>query len=245
MAVSYSFLNPEPLSCSIQGSNCCILTHIQVSQETGERERECDVAQSCLTLCDPMDCSLPSSSVHGLFQAILLKWIAISFSKGCSQPRDRTWVSRIRDRRFTIRATKMVCYSHLFKSFPQFVLIRIVKGFNIVGETEVDVFLEFPCFLYEPANAGNLISGSSAFSKSSLGVWKFLVYVMLKPSMQGFQHDLTSMGDEGNCLMVWTFFSTALLDNWDKGWPFPILCPLLGLLDLLTYRVQHFDSIIF
>ena len=95
MALSYSFLNPEPLSCSIQGSNCCILTHIHVSQETGERERECDVAQSCLTLCDPMDCSLPSSSVHGLFQAILLKWIAISFSKGCSQPRDRTWVSRI------------------------------------------------------------------------------------------------------------------------------------------------------
>ena len=207
MALSYSFLNPEPLSCSIQGSNCCILTHIQVSQETGERERECDVAQSCLTLCDPMDCSLPSSSVHGLFQAILLKWIAISFSKGCSQPRDRTWVSRIRDRRFTIRATKMVCYSHLFKSFPQFVMIHTVKSFSVVDETEVDVFLEFPGFLYDPANVGNLISGFSVFSKPSLDIWKFLVPIMLKPSMQDIKYDLPSMADESNCPVV----STTLL----------------------------------
>ena len=66
----------------------------------------------------------------------------------------------------------MVWYSHLFKSFPQFVMIHTVKGFSIVNETEVDVFLEFPCFLYDPANVGNLISGSSAFSKSSFKVWK-------------------------------------------------------------------------
>ena len=73
----------------------------------------------------------------------------------------------------------MVCYSHLFKSFPQFVLIHIVKGFNVVSETELDVLLEFPCFLYEPANAGNFISFSSAFLKARFGVWKFLVHVML------------------------------------------------------------------
>ena len=105
-------------------------------------------------------------------------------------------------------------------SFPQFVIIRTVEGFSVVNETEVDVFLEFPCFLCDPANVGNLVSGSSAFSKPSLNIWKFSVHIMLKPSMQDFKHNLTSMGDECNCLLVWTFFSTALLGNWDKDWPF-------------------------
>ena len=88
----------------------------------------------------------------------------------------------------------MVWYSRLFKSFPRFVMIYTVKGFSIVDETKVDVFLEFPCFLYDPVNVGNLISGSSAFSKPSLDIWKFSVCIMLKPSMQDFKHDLTSMG---------------------------------------------------
>ena len=74
---------------------------------------------------------------------------------------------------------KMVLYSHLFKSFPQFVMIQPVKDFSIVNETEVDVFLEFPCFLYDPDNVGNLVSGSSTFFKSSLYAWKFSVHVML------------------------------------------------------------------
>ena len=90
-------------------------------------------------------------------------------------------------------------------------MMHTVKGFGIVDETEVDVFLEFPSCLYDPANVGNLISGSSSFSKSSLDVWKFLVCIMLKPSMQVFKYDLTSMGDECNCLMVSTLFSTTLL----------------------------------
>ena len=75
----------------------------------------------------------------------------------------------------------MVWYSKLFKSFPQFVVIYRVKGFSIVNETEVDVFLEFSCFLYDPANVGNLISGSSVFSKPS-NICKFLVHIILKPS---------------------------------------------------------------
>ena len=77
----------------------------------------------------------------------------------------------------------MVWYSHLFKCFPQFVMIHTVKSFIVIDETELDVFLEFSCFLYDPVNAGNLISGSSAFSKPSLDVWKLLVLVMWKPSM--------------------------------------------------------------
>ena len=95
-------------------------------------------------------------------------------------------------------------------------MIHIVKGFGIVDETEVDVLLEFPSFLCDPANVGNLISGSSSFSKLSLNIWKFLVRIMLKPSMQYFKHDLTGMGEECSCLMVSTFFSTTLLGNWDE-----------------------------
>ena len=81
-------------------------------------------------------------------------------------------------------------------------MIHTVKDFSIVDETEVDAFLEFPCFLYDPVNVGNLISGSFAFSKPSLGIWDFLVHVMLQPSMQDFEHELTSMGDECNCPLV-------------------------------------------
>ena len=78
----------------------------------------------------------------------------------------------------------MVWYSHLFKDFPQFVVIHTVKSLSIVNEAEVDIFLEFPYFLYDPINAGNLISGSSAFSKPSLHIWKFLVHIPLKPSLK-------------------------------------------------------------
>ena len=81
-------------------------------------------------------------------------------------------------------------------------MTHTVRGFIIVSETEVDVFLAFSCFFYDPANVGNLTSCSSAFSKHSLDIWKFSVHVMLQPSMQDFEHDLTSMGDECNCPVV-------------------------------------------
>ena len=84
-------------------------------------------------------------------------------------------------------------------------------------------------------NVGNLISDSFAFSKHSLDIWKFLVHIMLKPSMQDFKNDLTSMGDEYNCPMVNTFFSTTLLGNWDEDQHFPVLWPLWGPPELLTY----------
>ena len=85
-------------------------------------------------------------------------------------------------------AGKVVWYSHLFKSFPQFVVIHTVKGLCIVNEAEVDVFLEFSCFFYDLANVGNLISDSSAFSESSLNFWKFTVHILLKPSLENFEH---------------------------------------------------------
>ena len=87
----------------------------------------------------------------------------------------------------------MVWYSHLFKNSPQVVVIHTVKDFSVVNETEVDVSMESPCFLYDPTDVGNLISGSSVFSKSSLYVLKFLVRVLLKPTLKDFENDLTSM----------------------------------------------------
>ena len=87
----------------------------------------------------------------------------------------------------------MVSYSHLFKNFPQFVLIHTVKGFGVVNKAKVDVFLELSCFFNDPMDVGNLISGSSAFSKSSLNIWKFMVHVLLKPGLENFEHYFTSV----------------------------------------------------
>ena len=87
----------------------------------------------------------------------------------------------------------MVWYSHLLKNFPQFVVIHTVKSFIVVNEAGVDVFLEFSCFFYDPADVGNLVSGSSAFSKSSLNNWKFMGHVLLKPGLENFEHYFTSV----------------------------------------------------
>ena len=87
----------------------------------------------------------------------------------------------------------MIWYSHFFKNFPQFVVIHTVKGFCIVNEAEVDVFLDFSCFFYDPTDIGNLISGSSAFSKSSLYIWKFSVHILLKNNLKDFEHYLAGM----------------------------------------------------
>ena len=87
----------------------------------------------------------------------------------------------------------MVWYFHLFKNFPQFVVIHTVKGFGIVNKAEVDVFLELSCFFNDPTDVGNLISGSSAFSESSLNIWKFMVDVLLKPGLENFEHYFASV----------------------------------------------------
>ena len=87
----------------------------------------------------------------------------------------------------------MVWHSHLFKNFPQFVVIHTVKSFGVVNDAEVDVFLELSCFFHYPADVGNLTSGSSAFSKTSLNIWKFTVHVLLKPGLENFEHYFTSV----------------------------------------------------
>ena len=87
----------------------------------------------------------------------------------------------------------MAWYSHLFQNFPQFIVIHTVKGFGIVNKAEIDVFLEICCFFDDPANVGNLISGSSAFSKTSLNIWKLMVHVLLKSGLESFEHYFISM----------------------------------------------------
>ena len=87
----------------------------------------------------------------------------------------------------------MVCYSHLFQTFPQFIVVHTVKGFGIVNKAEIDVFLELSCFFNDPADVDNLISGSSAFPKTSLNIWKFTVHTLLKPGLENFEHYFTNV----------------------------------------------------
>ena len=141
-------------------------------------------------------------------------------------------------------AGQMVWYSHLFQNFPQFIVIHTVKGFGVVSKAEINVFLELCCFFDDPADVGNLISGSSAFSKTSLNIWKFTVHVLLKPGLENFEHYFTSLWDKCNCAVVWAFFGIASLWDWNENWPFPVLWPL-SFPNLLAYWVQHFHSIIF
>ena len=89
--------------------------------------------------------------------------------------------------------SKKVWYAHLFKNFPQFVVIHTVKSFGVVNKAELDVFLELSCFFNDPADVGNLISGTSAFSKSSLNIWKFSVHILLKPGFENFEHYFASV----------------------------------------------------
>ena len=147
-----------------------------------------------------------------------------------------TWVQ------ISQKAGKVVWYSHLFKNFPRFVVIYTVKSFGVVNKAKVDVFLELPWFFDEPVDVGNLISGSSAFSKSSLNIWKFTVHVLLKSGLENFEHYFASVWDECKCVVVWTFFGIAFLWDWNENWPFPILWPLLSFPNLLAYWVQHFNT---
>ena len=142
-------------------------------------------------------------------------------------------------------AGPVVWYSHLFQNFPQFTVVHTVKGFGIVNKAEIDVFLELSCFFDDPMDVGNLISGSSAFSKTSLKIWNFRVHILLKPGLENFEHYFTSVWDECYCAVVWAFFGIAFLWDWNENWPFPVLWPLLSFPNLLAYWVQHIHSIIF
>ena len=107
-------------------------------------------------------------------------------------------------------------------------MIHTAKGFSMINETEVGVSLEFSWFFYDPADVDNFIFASSAFSKSSSSIWKFLVHILLKLSMKDFQHYFASMWNEWSCVAVWTFFGIAFLWDWNENQPFPVLWQLLN-----------------
>ena len=113
-------------------------------------------------------------------------------------------------------AVQVVWYSHLFKNFPQFIVIHTVKGVGIVKKAEIDVFLELSCFFFL-----SCFSSFSAFSKSNLNICKFSVHVLLKPSLENFEHCFACMWDECNCVVVWTLFGISFLWDWNENGPFP------------------------
>ena len=219
------------MSCS----NCCFLTCIQISQEASQVVWYSHLSQS-----------FP--------QFIVILQSQISNDRGQAEFK-KFWTIK----RKTIRKEKMSEKKQKYKfwktrSFPassisvrifQFLVIHTVKGFGIVNKAEIDVFLELSCFFHDPVDVGNLISGSSAFSKTSLNIWKFMVHVLLKPGLENFEHYFTSMWDECNCAVVWAFYGITFLWDWNENWPFPVLWPLLSFPNLLAYWVQHFHSIIF
>jgi len=148
-------------------------------------------------------------------------------------------------------AGQVVWYSHLFKNFPQFVVIYTVKGFDIVNKAEIDVFLELSCFFDDSADVSNLISGSSAFSKTSLNIRNFTVHILLKPGLENFDHYSTSVWDECNCAVVWAFFGIAFLWDWNANWPlsltkihtsfkFSLLFPNVLVLYMIRSKIPYY-----
>ena len=118
-------------------------------------------------------------------------------------------------------------------------MIHTVKGFGIVIKAAVDIFLELFCFFDNPADVNNLISGSSAFSKTSLNIRKFTVHILLKPGLENSERYFTSVWDECKCAVVWAFFGIAFLWDWNENWPFPVLWPMLSFLECQAATAQE------
>ena len=121
-------------------------------------------------------------------------------------------------------AGQVVWYSYLLQNFPQFIVIHTVRGFDVVNKAEIDVFLELSCFFNDPADVGNMISGSSVFSKSSLNIWKFMVHILLKPGLENFEHYFASVWDEcnlcGSLSILWHCLSLGL--EWKLTFSSPV-----------------------
>ena len=137
-------------------------------------------------------------------------------------------------------AGQVIWYSHLFQNVPQFIVTHTIKDFDIFNKREIDAFLELSFFFDVPADVGNLISGSSAFPKSTLNNWKFIVHVLLKLGLENFEHYFTSMWDECNFVVLWAFFGIAFLWDWNENWSFPVLWPVMSFPNVLALSQHHF-----
>ena len=133
---------------------------------------------------------------------------------------------------------------HLFRNFPQFAVIHTVKGFGIVNETEVNVFLEWSCFFEDPADVAIWPLVPLPFLNPAWTSWSSRFMYCWKSSLKDFEHYLASMWNECSCAVVWTFFGFAVLWDWNENWPFPVLWPLLSFPNVLAYWVEHVNSII-
>ena len=140
---------------------------------------------------------------------------------------------------------QVVWYSHLFQNFPHFAVIHTVKGFGVVNEAKVDVFLELSCFFRWSSRCWQSDLIPLPFLNPAWASGSFTVHILLKPNLENFEHYFASMWNECNCAVVWAFFGMAFLWDWNENWPFPVLWPLLSFPNLLAYWVQHFHSIIF
>ena len=137
---------------------------------------------------------------------------------------------------------QVVWDSHLFQNLPQFIVIHTVEGFEAVNKAERDVYMELSCFFNDPADVDNLISGSSAFSKTSLNIWKFTVHILLKPGLENFEHYFTSIWGECNWVVVWGFFQISFLWDWNENWPFQVLGPRLNFPNLWHIECSTFTA---
>ena len=141
-------------------------------------------------------------------------------------------------------ASKVVWYSHLLKNFPQFVVIHTVKSFGVVNKAVVDVFLEFSCFFNDPMDVGNVISGSSGFSKTSLNIWNLMVHILLKPGLENFEHYFANGWDECKCVIVWAWLGISFLVD-GFGHPPPVQCykpPSIVLQEVITIIPERGDE---
>ena len=141
-------------------------------------------------------------------------------------------------------AGQVVWYSHLFQNFPQFIVIHTVKALAYSIQQKYIFSWNYLAFLMVQQMLA-IWSGSSAFSKTSLNIWKFPVHILLKPGLENFEHYFPSMWDECNCVVFWAFFGIVFLWDWNENQSLPLLWPLLSFPNLLAYWVQHFHSIIF
>ena len=142
-------------------------------------------------------------------------------------------------------ASQVVWYSHLLKNFPLFFCDPHSQRLCHSQKSKSRCFSGTLLPFLWSNNVGNLISGSSAFSKTSLNIWKFTVHVLLKPGLENSEHYFASMWDKSNYAVVWAFFGISFLWDWNENWPFPVLWPLLSFPNLLAYWIQRFHSIIF
>ena len=142
-------------------------------------------------------------------------------------------------------AGKVVWYTHLFKNFPQFVLIHTVNGFDIVNKAQVGVCLELSCFFFMIQRMLGIRSLVPLPFLNPVWIWKFSVHVLLKPGLEIFECYTPRLWDECNYEVVWALFGIAFLRDWNENWPFPVLWPLLSFPNLMACWVQHFSSSIF